>query len=145
MSRYFVRTPVEADEVASESLINETADFVLNNSSGRFTVPETIAIRATCGSVEIDFTQADFLHERTTIRGNWMCGEVRLIVPVGVRIHVAGVLSVCGGSYDETHVITRNGTKDVGKFPTIEVDGLVLCGGFHVENDPGAPAIAIVE
>ena len=63
---------------------------------GRWVVPETLAVTAMFGEVEVDFTQAILQARHVQLYATVIGGRLRLIVPDGVSVAVTGHL-VLGG------------------------------------------------
>lgn len=143
-ARYFIGDAPEALRTPPTTFAGQAACFSSNNNlAGRFTVPLDINVFTVCGGVRMDFTHADFIHETTQVNGFWVCGGINVVVPRGVRVRVNGVWAICGGSADETERATANGTVDKDVFPTLEFNGLVVCGGLQVEVDESADPIVV--
>jgi hypothetical protein len=96
---------------------------------GRWVVPENLTVTAMFGEVEVDFTQAILQARRVQLYATVVGGRLRLIVPDGVSVMMAG------------HVVLgrrRGGTPlPVGAdTPVIEVKALVLGGEVIVRTPP---------
>jgi len=96
---------------------------------GRWVVPETLAVTAMFGEVEVDFTQAILQARHVQLYATVIGGRLRLIVPDGVSVVVTGHL-VLGRRRGGT---APPATPDT---PLIEVKGVVLGGEIIVRTPP---------
>src|SRR6516164_625401 len=96
---------------------------------GRWVVPETLAVTAMFGEVEVDFTQAILQARHVQLYATVVGGRLRLIVPDGVSVVVTGHL-VLGRR--------RGGTPPPAgpDTPVIDVKALVLGGEVIVRTPP---------
>jgi hypothetical protein len=98
---------------------------------GRWVVPENLTVTAMFGEVEVDFTQALLQARRVQLYATVVGGRLRLIVPDGVSVIMAG------------HVVLgrrRGGTSPPAgpDTPVIEVKAVVLGGEVIVRTPPRA-------
>ena len=98
---------------------------------GRWVVPENLTVTAMFGEVEVDFTQALLQARRVQLYATVVGGRLRLIVPDGVSVMMAG------------HVMLgrrRGGTPPPAgpDTPVIEVKAVVLGGEVIVRTPPKA-------
>ena len=98
---------------------------------GRWVVPENLTETAMFGEVEVDFTQALLQARRVQLYATVVGGRLRLIVPDGVSVMMAG------------HVMLgrrRGGTPPPAgpHTPVIEVKAVVLGGEVIVRTPPRA-------
>jgi len=110
--------------------------------SGTLVVPKTFAPMIICHGLDIDLSQAVFVHPVTTISVFVICGGVRVIVPRGVRVESFGV-AICGGmeGLDETgRQLNLTGLDS----PLVKVTGLTICGGVNVELNVTVDPVAHV-
>lgn len=91
---------------------------------GQWTVPSKIEAGALLGSIELDFTQAEFTSPRVVISCAAILGSVELRVPEGVRVQASGVPIL--GSID-------NRTTGNGDGPVIEIKGVALLGSIEAK------------
>jgi hypothetical protein len=96
---------------------------------GRWVVPETLAVTAMFGEVEVDITQAILQARRVQIYATVIGGRLRLVVPDGVTVVVSGHV-VLGRRRGSTPPPAGPDT------PVIEVKGLVLGGEVIVRTPP---------
>jgi len=104
------------------------AAFAREHREGRWVVPESFPVTAFFGTVVLDLREAILQGRRTTIYATALCGQVRLIVPEGVAVEMAGrsvlgVRSVRGRS-----IAASAATPGTG---VIEVRTLTLCGAVR--------------
>lgn len=57
---------------------------------GRWVVPESFPVTACFGTVVLDLREAILQSQRITIYATAICGQVRLVVPAGVAVEMAG-------------------------------------------------------
>lgn len=67
-----------------------TAAFARERRDGRWVVPEVLPVTAFFGSVVLDLRDAVLQSQRVTIYATAVAGQVRLIVPAGVAVEMAG-------------------------------------------------------
>lgn len=67
-----------------------TALFARERRAGRWVVPAELPVTAFFGDVTLDLREAIFASQRTTIYATAIGGQVRLIVPPGVAVEMAG-------------------------------------------------------
>jgi hypothetical protein len=96
---------------------------------GRWVVPESLTVTAMFGEVDVDFTQAILQARHVRLFATVVGGRLRLIVPDGVSVVVAG------------HVVLgrrRGGTPPPAgpDTPVIDVKALVLGGEVIVRTPP---------
>jgi hypothetical protein len=96
---------------------------------GRWVVPETLAVTAMFGEVEIDVTQAILQARHVQLHATVIGGRLRLVVPDGVSVVVTAPL-VLGRRRGATPLPAG------GEIPVIEVKGLVLGGEIIVRTPP---------
>ena len=94
-------------------------------------VPENLTVTAMFGEVEVDFTQAILQTRRVQLYATVVGGRLRLIVPDGVSVMMAGHV-VLGRRRGGTMPPTGPDT------PLIEVKALVLGGEVIVRSPPRA-------
>ena len=96
---------------------------------GRWVVPENLTVTAMFGEVEVDFTQAILQARRVQLYATVVGGRLRLIVPDGVSVVMAGHV-VLGRKRGSTPLPAGADT------PVIEVKALVLGGEVIVRTPP---------
>jgi Domain of unknown function (DUF1707)/Cell wall-active antibiotics response 4TMS YvqF len=57
---------------------------------GRWVVPDSLAVTAIFGDVELDLREATLQSQRMTIYATAVAGQIRLIVPAGVAVEMVG-------------------------------------------------------
>lgn len=67
-----------------------TAVFARERRDGRWVVPEVLPVTALFGNVVLDLRDAVLQRQRVTIYATAVAGQVRLIVPPGVAVEMAG-------------------------------------------------------
>jgi hypothetical protein len=67
-----------------------TAAFARERREGRWVVPEVLPVTAFFGNVVLDLREAVFQSQRVTVYATAIAGQVRLIVPAGVAVEMAG-------------------------------------------------------
>jgi hypothetical protein len=98
---------------------------------GRWVVPESLAVTAMFGEVEIDFTQAILQASHVRLYATVIGGRLRIVVPDGVSVVLTG------------HTVLAR-KRGIGKTPprsdpaaaVIEIRGLVLGGEVIVRMPP---------
>lgn len=84
---------------------------------GRWVVPETFAVTAFFGDVELDLRDAILQRNRVTLFATAVCGQIRLILPAGLAVTMTGrsFLGVRGvrGSGVVAQAAPGNATIDV--------------------------------
>jgi hypothetical protein len=98
---------------------------------GRWVVPESLAVTAMFGEVEVDFTQAILQASRVRLYATVTAGRLRIIVPDGVSVVVTGH-TVLGRKRGVPKAPPR---RDPGA-AVIEVRALVLGGEVIVRTPP---------
>lgn len=58
--------------------------------AGRWVVPDTFAVTAVFGDVEVDLREAIMQSRQTTLFATAVCGQIRLVVPAGVAVTMSG-------------------------------------------------------
>jgi hypothetical protein len=106
-----------------------TAAFARERRDGRWVVPEFFSVTALFGSVVLDLRDAVLQRQRITIDAVAIAGQIRLIVPAGVAVELAG-RSFAGSR----SVRTRTGEAAPVAIGTavIEVRTVTLGGGVKV-------------
>ena len=66
------------------------AAFARERRDGRWVVPEVLSVTALFGNVVLDLRDAVLQSQRVTIYATAVAGQVRLIVPAGVAVEMAG-------------------------------------------------------
>jgi len=66
------------------------AAFARERREGRWIVPEVLPVTAFFGNVVLDLRDAVFQSQRVTVYATAVAGQVRLIVPAGVAVEMAG-------------------------------------------------------
>jgi hypothetical protein len=66
------------------------AAFTRERREGRWVVPEVLPVTAFFGNVVLDLREAVFQSQRVTIHATAVAGQIRLIVPAGVVVEMAG-------------------------------------------------------
>jgi len=66
------------------------AAFARERRDGRWVVPEVLSVTAFFGNVVLDLRDAMLQSQRVTIYATAVAGQVRLIVPAGVAVEMAG-------------------------------------------------------
>jgi hypothetical protein len=67
-----------------------TAAFARERREGRWVVPDVLPVTAFFGNVVLDLREAVFQSERVTVYATAVAGQVRIIVPAGVAVEMAG-------------------------------------------------------
>jgi hypothetical protein len=102
------------------------AAFARERREGRWVVPEVLPVTAFFGNVVLDLREAVFQSQRVTIYATAVAGQIRLIVPAGVVVEMAGrsffgVRSVRG----RTITATERQPKVVLEVRTLTLGGAV--------------------
>jgi Domain of unknown function (DUF1707)/Cell wall-active antibiotics response 4TMS YvqF len=102
-----------------------TAVFARERRQGRWVVPDAFPVTAFFGNVVLDLREATLQSRRIIIYATAIGGQIRLIVPAGVAVEMAGrsvlgVRSVRGGTV--TPALAKPGTA------VVEVRTLMLGG-----------------
>jgi hypothetical protein len=67
-----------------------TAVFARERRQGRWVVPDTFPVTAFFGDVVLDLREAVLQSQRVTIYATAVAGQVKLIVPAGIAVEMAG-------------------------------------------------------
>jgi hypothetical protein len=67
-----------------------TAICTRERREGRWVVPDSLAVTAIFGDVELDLREAIMQSQRVTIFATAIAGQIRLIVPAGVAVEMVG-------------------------------------------------------
>jgi len=67
-----------------------TAAFARERREGRWVVPDVLPVTAFFGNVVLDLREAVFQSHRVTVHATAVAGQVRIIVPAGVAVEMAG-------------------------------------------------------
>jgi len=67
-----------------------TAICARERRNGRWVVPDSLAVTAVFGDVELDLREAMLQSQRVTIFATAIAGQIRLIVPAGVAVEMVG-------------------------------------------------------
>jgi hypothetical protein len=67
-----------------------TAMFARERREGRWVVPETFPVTAMFGDVVLDLREAILASRRITVYATAVAGQIRLILPPGVAVEMAG-------------------------------------------------------
>jgi hypothetical protein len=67
-----------------------TAICARERREGRWVVPDSFAVTAVFGDVELDLREAMLQSQRVTIFATAIAGQIRLIVPAGVAVEMVG-------------------------------------------------------
>lgn len=67
-----------------------TALFARERRQGRWVVPETFPVTAFFGDVVLDLREAILQSQRVTIYATAIAGQIKLIVPAGISVEMAG-------------------------------------------------------
>lgn len=67
-----------------------TAICTRERREGRWVVPDSFAVTAVFGDVELDLREAILQSQRVTIFATAIAGQIRLIVPAGVAVEMVG-------------------------------------------------------
>jgi len=112
--------------------------YLSGPQDGKFTVPKTIRAGRVLGGVNIDMSNADFVHPVTTIDLVGVLSGAKITVPRGVRVDVRGlgILGGFRGPRDTVNVAT--------KAPLLIVRGLSVLGGCKVIVNYDCPELNIV-
>jgi len=66
------------------------AAFARERREGRWVVPDVLPVTAFFGNVVLDLRDAVFASQRVTVYATAVAGQIRLIVPAGVAVEMAG-------------------------------------------------------
>jgi hypothetical protein len=105
-----------------EELTHESFRAILSSHqrAGRWEVADEIEVRAFCGEVTLDFTQADLPPSGVVeIDALSICGEVHIIVPDGAEVELDGT-PILGGI--EQHARKKKATEAIREWVTGESD-----------------------
>lgn len=94
------------------------------NKAGYWSVPSTIVIECTSGSVKLDFTQAVCPHRDVTIQATVASGSVVMIVPDGWAVDLDDVSTTSGSLSNRVLRPPQPGT------PVLHVKGQVRSGSI---------------
>ncbi|MBM3907804.1 MAG: DUF1707 domain-containing protein [Gemmatimonadetes bacterium] len=97
------------------------------NREGAWVVPTQIVVRAIMGSVRLDLREVQLPEGGVDIDATAVMGEVRIILPPGVRADVDG-LAIMGEFTDKTRGVPADGSP-----PMVRVQGTAVMGGVRVE------------
>lgn len=106
--------PAQGPSEISATLSSEKQD-------GEWLVPERLRVRAICGEVKVDFTEATLPHQ-VTVDAQVLIGEVTLYVPDDVAVVFDNGSTVLASRENKTATEPRPGT------PVIRVVGSVVLG-----------------
>ena len=103
-----------------------TAMFARERRQGRWVVPDTLPVTAFFGDVVLDLREAILQSQRITIYATAIAGQIKLIVPNGIAVEMAGrsvlgVRSVRG----RTRTSAQPATTGVIEVRTLTVGGAV--------------------
>jgi len=121
-------TSVSGQPIRLYSGRSVTAICSRDRRGGRWVVPESLTVTAVVGDVELDLREAIFQSRRVVIFATAVAGQIRLLVPAGVAVEMAG------RSFLGTKSIRGRGSA-TGAAPgnmTIEVRTLALGGMVKV-------------
>ncbi|HET8816175.1 MAG TPA: LiaF domain-containing protein [Pseudidiomarina sp.] len=112
---------------SSDASENERMIAILssNEHSGQWMVPREMEVYVLLGSVDLDFTDAVFNHQRVTIRVKNLLGSVDVKVPEGVNV-VSNMFNVIGS--------TTNTAPSMGgrQAPQIVIEGVSILGSLDI-------------
>ena len=108
-----------------------TAAFARERRDGRWVVPERFSVTAFFGNVVLDLRDAVLQKQRITIDAMAVAGQIRLIVPAGVAVELAG-RSFAGTRSVRSKVGAAE--RPASGSPVIEVRTLTLCGSVKVQT-----------
>ena len=108
-----------------------TGVFGAQLRDGRWVVPPVLTCSAFCGEVEVDFREALLQERRVVLYANAVCGRIRLIVPAGVEVVMAG--RVLLGRRRGATALSVPADTDI---PVIEVRSFVVAGEILVRTPP---------
>jgi len=109
----------------------EDIDYLVNifggsNRSGRWTVAKELRSVSIFGGSDIDFSEAIFSHEKTTIKVFCLFGGDNIYIPENVNV-VSKAFCIFGGvDNNAPSIADRNA-------PTIIVEGFCICGGIDIK------------
>jgi hypothetical protein len=99
------------------------------NRKGGWVIPARIKAKAFMGTVRLDLRESDVPAEGVEIDATAVMGEVRIILPPGLRADVDG-LAIMGEFTDRT----IGGDTNRAPGPTVRVRGEAVMGGVRVET-----------
>jgi hypothetical protein len=93
-----------------------TALFARERRQGRWVVPDTFPVTAFFGDVVLDLREAILQSHRVTIYATAIAGQIKLVVPAGIAVEMAGrsvlgVRSVRGQARPATRARTRQSVQ----------------------------------
>ncbi|MBV2129748.1 LiaF domain-containing protein [Arsukibacterium indicum] len=97
-----------------------------NQHSGQWLVPAEICIVSVLGTVELDFSEAIFQHQRIVIRVNNLIGSLTILIPEQVNV-VSNMFNIIGS--------TDNSAPCMGdrQAPQIVVEGYSVLGSLDIK------------
>jgi hypothetical protein len=96
---------------------------------GEWTVPRELKVVSVLGETELDFREARLSEGTTRINAVAVLGEVRILVPPGLRVEVEG--SAILGEFEDGDGDTRSGSETG---PALHVDGVAVLGEVKVTS-----------
>jgi hypothetical protein len=99
-----------------------SAFFGREHRAGRWVVPARLPVTAVCGDVVLDLRDAVLPSQPVTVLATAIAGQIRLIVPDGVAVHMAG-RSVLG-----TRAVRGRPAASPAGAAVIEVRAVVIGG-----------------
>jgi hypothetical protein len=107
-----------------------TALFARERRQGRWVVPDTFPVTAFFGDVVLDLREAILQSQRVTIYATAIAGHIKLIVPAGISVEMAGrsvlgVRSVRGRTGNRTGNSPQPAPTGVIEVRTLTVGGAV--------------------
>jgi hypothetical protein len=100
---------------------------------GDWTVPRVLKVVAVLGETELDFREARLSEGTTLINAVAVLGEVRILVPPGLRVDLEGTGIL--GEFEDGDGDTRRAADDA---PMLRIEGVAILGEVKVTSrSPG--------
>jgi hypothetical protein len=96
---------------------------------GEWTVPRELKVVSVLGETELDFREARLSEGTTRINAVAVLGEVRILVPPGLRVDLEGTGIL--GEFEDGDGDTRRVADDA---PTLRVEGVAVLGEVKVTS-----------
>ncbi len=117
-----------APVVAGSEVVEWRGSFGSIKRKGAWTVPSKIRIHRRMGSVELDFTEAQFTSPVTDIELDVVGGSIEIRVPEGVTVSWDEIVVGMGSIEDHRK------TREVGGSPQLRFHGSLRMGSFEIRG-----------